>query len=749
MDTVTPATVAAAAPPNRIALDIEGMTCAACVGRVEKALGRVDGVRSASVSLAANRATVSGTGSAADLVAAIRRAGFQARLVDDADVFEPDDAEAARRAGADRRAFLIAAVFTLPLVLPMLGHPFGLDLMPPPLLQLLLATPVQVWAGGRFYRPAWAALRAGSGNMDLLVALGTTAAYALSVYNTAQGGDLYFEASAAVITLVLLGRWLESRARRGTTAAVRALMRLRPDTARVERGAIIVEIPASRVAVGDVVVVRPGERLPVDGVVMDGASAVDESLITGESLPVDKAAGDPVTGGAVNGDGLLRVRTTAVGTDSTLARMVRLVQSAQASKAPVQRLVDRVAAVFVPVVVGIAAATFAGWWLGGAPAADAVIIAVTVLVIACPCALGLATPTAIMVGVGVAARHGILFKDADALERAHGVTTVVFDKTGTLTEGRPRVRAIVAADGDDDALLRLAAAAQQGSEHPIARALAEAASGIELPPVREFRAMPGQGLIAEVAGRILTLGNGRRMAAAGIDVTPLADRAAAMEAADAATLVWVAETAPIARLLGVIAVHDPLRDDAARAVSRLRQAGIRCLMLTGDSAAAAAAAAERAGLDGIFSEVPPEGKAEHVARLRAAGGGVAMVGDGVNDAPALAAADVGIAMGSGTDVALHAAGVTLMRAEPSLVADAIEVSAATRRTIRQNLFFAFIYNVLALPLAAAGMLTPVIAGAAMAASSVCVVSNALRLRGWRGSRAGGAAASRTNRADAR
>ena len=733
MDTVTPATAAAAAPLNQITLDIEGMTCAACVGRVEKALGRVDGVRSASVSLAANRATVSGTGSAADLVAAIRRAGFQARLVDDADVLEPDDAEAARRAGADRRAFLIAAVFTLPLVLPMLGHPFGLDLMPPPLLQLLLATPVQLWAGARFYRPAWAALRAGSGNMDLLVALGTTAAYALSVHNTAQGGDLYFEASAAVITLVLLGRWLESRARRGTTAAVRALMRLRPDTARVERGTIIVEIPASRVTVGDVVVVRPGERLPVDGVVIDGASAVDESLITGESLPVDKAAGDPVTGGAVNGDGLLRVRTTAVGAESTLARMVRLVQTAQASKAPVQRLVDRIAAIFVPVVVGIAAATFAGWWLGGAPVADAVIIAVTVLVIACPCALGLATPTAIMVGVGVAARHGILFKDADALEQAHRVTTVVFDKTGTLTEGRPRVRAIVAADGDDDALLRLAAAAQQGSEHPIARALAEAASGIELPPIRQFRAMPGQGLIAEVQGRTLTLGNGRRMAAAGIDVTPLADRGAALESADAATLIWVAETAPIARLLGVIALHDPLRGDAPRTVARLRRAGIRCLMLTGDSAVAAAAAAERAGLDGVFAEVPPEGKAEHVAQLRAAGGGVAMVGDGVNDAPALAAADVGIAMGSGTDVALHAAGVTLMRAEPSLVADAIEVSAATRRTIRQNLFFAFIYNILALPLAAAGMLTPVIAGAAMAASSVCVVSNALRLRGWRAS----------------
>ncbi len=732
MDTATSASPAAA-PPGEIDLDIEGMTCAACVGRVEKALARVDGVASASVSLAANRATVAGTGRAADLVAAVRRAGFQAHLVDDADVFESDDAESVRRAAADRRIFVIAAVFTLPLVLPMLGHPFGLALMPPPLLQLLLATPVQLWAGARFYRPAWAALRAGSGNMDLLVALGTTAAYALSVYNTVRGGDLYFEASAAVITLVLLGRWLESRARRGTTAAVRALMRLRPDTARVERGAIVVEIPASRVAVDDVVVVRPGERLPVDGVVTEGASAVDESLLTGESMPVDKAVGDPVTGGAVNGDGLLRVRATAVGTDSTLARMVRLVQSAQASKAPVQRLVDRVAAVFVPVVVAIAVATFVGWWLSGATTADAVITAVTVLVIACPCALGLATPTAIMVGVGVAARHGILFKDADALEQAHRVTTVVFDKTGTLTEGRPRVRAIVAADGDDAALLRLAAAAQQGSEHPIARALAQAASGIDLPSVTQFRAVPGQGLVADVEGRTLTIGNRRRLAAAGIDPAPLADRAAGLEVADAATLVWVAETRPVARLLGVIAVHDPLRADAPRAVARLRRAGIRCLMLTGDSTTAAAAAAERAGLDGVVAEVPPEGKAEHVGGLRAQGGRVAMVGDGVNDAPALAAADVGIAMGSGTDVALHAAGVTLMRAEPSLVADAIAVSAATRRTIRQNLFFAFFYNVLALPLAAAGMLTPVIAGAAMAASSVCVVSNALRLRTWRGS----------------
>lgn len=731
MDAVTPDRTSAAP----IILGIEGMTCAACVSRVEKALGRVDGVAEATVSLAGERATVA-TGedgaAVADLLAAVRRTGFGARVIDDEAAADPGDDEAARRSRADLRIFVFAAAFTLPLAAPMLAHPFGVDAMLPPLVQLVLATAVQVVAGARFYRPAWAALKAGAGNMDLLVALGTSAAYALSLYHTVVGGDLYFEASAAVITLVLLGRWLESRARRATTAAIRALMRLRPDTARVERGRITVDVPVAHVAPGDVVVVKPGETIPVDGRVESGVSSVDESLLTGESLPVDKGPGASVTGGAVNGDGLLRVRTGAVGADSTLSRMIRLVQGAQASKAPVQRLVDRVAAVFVPVVVTIALATFVGWWLAGAAPADAVITAVTVLVIACPCALGLATPTAIMAGVGAAARHGILFKDADALERARGVTTVVFDKTGTLTEGRPTVTETVALNGDGPGLLRLAASAQQGSEHPLARAMVEAAGAGELAPLASFTALPGQGLIAELeGGRALTMGNRRRMAEAGVDMAPLETEAARLEETAAATLVWVAQTAPETRLLGVVGLSDPVRPEAAAAVARLGARGVRTVLLTGDGERAAARVADVVGVDDWRAQVRPEDKAAQVMALRDGGGVVAMVGDGVNDAPALAAADVGMAMGTGTDVAMHAAGVTLMRADPDLVSDAIDISQATHRRIRENLFFAFVYNVLALPLAAAGMLTPVIAGAAMAASSVCVVTNALRLRAWR------------------
>ena len=718
-------------PPETMELAIEGMTCATCSGRVEKVLGKQPGVASARVNLATERATVSverGGAGLADLIAAVERAGFGAKAVDGGRSGRAEEEELARRSRADLVVFAVSAALTVPLVAQMVWMMAGISWEIPPVVQWLLATPVQFWAGARFYRAAWGALKALTGNMDLLVAMGTSAAYGLSLFNVLDGGDLYFEASAAVITLVLLGKWLESRAKRGTTAAIRALMNLRPETARVLRDGREIEVPAAAVASGDTVVVRPGERVPVDGVVQDGASHMDESLITGESLPVGKSAGDAVTGGAINGEGLVQVRTTTVGAESVLSRIIQLVQGAQATKAPVQRLVDGIAAVFVPAVIAVAAITFLAWWLTGGELAGAVINAVAVLVIACPCALGLATPTAIMAGTGAAARGGILIKDAEALERAHRITTVVLDKTGTLTEGRPVVVAAIAVDGDEAALMRLAASAQQGSEHPLARAVLAGAEGLS--PADDFRALPGRGLEASVEGRTVLIGNRRLMGDEGIAFDALEAPAAALEA-EGRSVMWVAGKAPETRLLGVIAVGDTLRAGASEAVARLKRRGIDTVMLTGDNARSAAAIAAEVGVGRVIAEVLPGDKAGEVERLEAAGATVAMVGDGINDAPALAAADIGIAMGTGTDVAMHTAGVTLMRGEPGLIADAVAVSRATYGKIRQNLFWAFFYNVIAIPLAAAGHLSPVIAGAAMALSSVSVVTNSLLLRRWR------------------
>ena len=719
-------------PPETLELAIEGMTCATCSGRVEKVLGKQPGVASARVNLATERATVSverGGAGLVDLIAAVERAGFGAKAVDSGQSGKAEEEELARRSRADLVVFAVSAALTLPLVAQMVWMIAGISWEIPPLAQLLLATPVQFWAGARFYRAAWGALKALSGNMDLLVAMGTSAAYGLSLFNVIDGGgDLYFEASAAVITLVLLGKWLESRAKRGTTAAIRALMNLRPEIARVLRDGREIEVPAAAVVSGDTVVIRPGERVPVDGVVLDGASHMDESLITGESLPVGKSAGDAVTGGAINGEGLVQVRTTTVGAESVLSRIIQLVQGAQATKAPVQRLVDGIAAVFVPAVIAVAAITFLAWWLTGGELAGAVINAVAVLVIACPCALGLATPTAIMAGTGAAARGGILIKDAEALERAHRITTVVLDKTGTLTEGRPVVVTTLATDGDEAALMHLAASAQQGSEHPLARAVLAGAR--DLARTDTFRALPGRGIEASVEGRTVIIGNRRLMGDEGIGFDALEAPAAALEA-EGRTVMWVAEKAPEPRLLGVIAVGDTLRAGAAEAVARLTRRGIDTVMLTGDNALSAAAIAGEVGVGRVIAEVLPEDKAGEIERLKETGATVAMVGDGINDAPALAAAHIGIAMGTGTDVAMHTAGVTLMRGDPTLIADAIAVSRATFGKIRQNLFWAFFYNVIAIPLAAAGHLSPVIAGAAMALSSVSVVSNSLLLKRWR------------------
>ncbi len=718
-------------PAETTRLAIGGMTCATCAGRVEKALRASPGVATAQVNLASEVATVAytpGLISIDALVAAVQDAGYDASPApDSAEARASADAQAAAEERRELAILVSSALLCAPIVLPMALAPAGIHWMLPAWAQLALAGPVQLVAGARFYRGAFHALRAGAANMDVLVALGTSAAFLLSLWMWAQAShELYFESAATVITLVLLGKTLERRAKRRTTDAIRALMDLQPATARVERNGAVLEVPAEAVGSGEIVLVPPGTRVPVDGRIVSGESQLDESLLTGESLPVDRGPGDDVVGGSINGSTLLRIQTTTVGSDSTLSRIVKLVEDAQATQAPIQHTVDKVASVFVPAVVALAVVTGIGWLAAGASFAHALITAVSVLVIACPCALGLATPTALMVGTGAAARQGILVRDAVALERAEHVETVVFDKTGTLTAGRPEVVDVLPAEGTDrDTLLTHTAAAQQGSEHPLASAVLRAASALERPLAEAITALPGRGLEATVAGRTLHVGSRRLMDELAIDRSPLAEATDAAEARGC-TVMWVATD----RLLGAIAVADTVREEARAAITRLRSLGITPVLLTGDNARAASVVAAELGIDRVVAEVLPEDKAEQVAALQSEGHVVAMVGDGVNDAPALARADVGFAMGSGTDVAMHSAGVTLVRPDPRLVADALDVSRATQRTIRQNLFWAFLYNVVALPLAMAGLLSPMLAGAAMAMSSVSVVTNSLRLRRW-------------------
>jgi Cu+-exporting ATPase len=634
-----------------------------------------------------------------------------------------------------------SAALSVPLIAPMLGMPFGRDWSLPGWLQLLLATPVQFWFGARFYKAGWKALLAGTGNMDLLVALGTSAAYGLSVYllvvhgmgGMGGMGHLYFESSAVVITLVLLGKWLEARAKHQTVAALRALESLRASEALVRRDGIDIVVPVAQVRVGDLVIVRPGERVPVDGAVVEGDSHLDESLLTGESLPVTKTVGDAVTGGAVNGEGMLVVRAGAVGGDTMLSQIIKLVEDAQAVKAPIQRLVDKVSAVFVPVVLVISALTFFAWGLVAGDWQAALLNAVAVQVIACPCALGLATPTSIMAGTGAAARYGILIKDAEALETAHALDIVAFDKTGTLTEGKPAVVAVDSVTRPQRDVLALACAVQQYSDHPLARAvLAEAQrQDIAAAPASNAGALPGRGVRADVDGAVVFLGNRRMLREIGVDAAPL-DEAAQRHEGAGRTVSWLAlQTGERTELLGLLAFGDMLKPSARRAVERLRAMGVTSVMLTGDNAGSARAVASAVGIDDFRAEVLPADKLAIVAALKAGGKRVAMVGDGINDAPALAASDVGIAMSTGTDVAMHSAGITLMRGDPALVADAIDISKRTYRKIRQNLGWAFVYNLVGIPLAAFGYLNPVIAGAAMAFSSVSVVSNALLLRRWK------------------
>jgi len=735
-------------PLSALDLGIGGMTCASCVARVERALAKVPGVREATVNLATESARVAwAPGAAPDAAAmdallrrAVRNAGYEPRAAGAA--LEQEDL-------SPWAGFLpvgIGLLLSAPLVVPMLGDLLGQHWMLPPWVQFLLATPVQFILGARFYKAGWHALKALTGNMDLLVAVGTSAGYGLSLWLwwTAPAGHvphLYFEASAVVVTLVLLGKWLEARAKRQTTAAIRALHALRPDVVHLLGPGGEVDVPVAEVLTGDRLVVRPGERIPVDGTVHEGETQVDESMLTGEPLPVARGAGAPLTGGAINGEGRIVMAVTAVGAETVLSRIIRLVEDAQAAKAPIQRLVDQVSAVFVPVVLVIALVTLLGWLWAGAGVEAALIHAVAVLVIACPCALGLATPAAIMAGTGVAAKHGILIKDAEALELAHKVDTVAFDKTGTLTVGQPRMTAFEVAPGQDAAeVLAAVAAVQSGSEHPLGRAVVRAARerGLAVQPPDAVRAVPGRGTEGEVQGQSYLVGSLRWMQELGVDLGPLAARSQALQDEGATVSAVAQRTGQGLRLQGLLAFGDEPKPGAAGALALLAARGIRTVMISGDNRGAAEAMGRRLGLDPaageVMAEVLPGDKAAQVAGLQAGGHTVAMVGDGVNDAPALAAADVGMAMGNGTDVAMHAAGITLMRGEPRLVAAALDISHRTVLKIRQNLFWAFIYNVAGIPLAALGYLSPVVAGAAMALSSVSVMANALLLKRWRGPR---------------
>ena len=740
---------------DTVHLAVGGMTCASCVSHVESALQRVDGVASASVNLATERATVeyrTGATGLTEMRHAVEDAGYRLLGVSTDGMDDPGgERELAILRYKVAFSLTVAAAVMVMMFTPgvMGGVGFRLEF-----LFLALATPVQFWAGRHFYISAFGALKHRTSNMNTLIAVGTSVAFFYSLAVTVSpadagirsvSSDTYFDASTAIVGLVLLGRLLEARAKRRATGALRSLIGLQPREARVERGGEQRTIPIDELLAGDVLIIRPGEKIPTDGTVLSGSSSIDESMLTGEPIPVTKAGGDDVFGGTINGTGALRVTVTQVGRDTVLARIVAMVERAQGSKAPVQRLVDRVAAYFVPVVVAIAAVSFVLWLvLGPEPAyATATLVAVAILVIACPCALGLATPTAITVGTGVGAEMGILVRDAEALERLHSVDTVVLDKTGTITEGRPTVSRVVALTGTESDLLALAASAEAHSEHPLSAAVVAAAKerGLALQEPGDFEAVPGMGVSATVSGRPVLIGNRALLDRAAIPIAVGLPAASPGE-----TMVNVAADGAV---IGLIGISDVVRETSAVAVAALKAKGLRVVMLTGDAAAAAGEIARQVGIDRVVADVRPEDKAAAVAGMQAEGRRVAMVGDGINDAPALAQADVGIAIGAGTDVALETAGVTLVRGELAGVAGAIGLSRATMRTVKQNLFWAFGYNVILIPIAAGvlylafsdgtpaglrwalgdeGFLNPILAAGAMAISSVTVVTNSLRLR---------------------
>lgn len=719
---------------QEVTLAVQGMSCASCVSRVEKALKSIAEVDAGSVrvNLASEQArlTLNAAIAADTLIQALHKAGYQAQL--------QDALQASSKASPTHNGWkvIVAGLLSAPLVVPMLPMLFGYEWLLNGWIQWALATPVQFWLAADFYKNAWRAVRRLNGNMDLLVAMGTSAAYGLSIYLHLNGEThLYFEASAVIITLVLLGRWLEARAKRKTTEAIQALQALRPDTVQIVRHSQIMQLPIAQLRQDDVFIVHPGERIAADGIIIEGNSHVDESMLTGESRSVRKHIDDTVTGGAVNLDGLLRVRATAVGAESVLARIIRLVEDAQSAKPDIQRLVDKVSSVFVPVVVLIALLTLTGWLVVGAGWERAIINAVSVLVIACPCALGLATPAAIMAGTGVAASFGILIKDAQALEQAYRVNAVVFDKTGTLTEGKPVLTSIYTQDNQgDDTLLQLAFSLEQASHHPLARAVIAAANArsIEALPAEQLSEIAGQGVHAQVQGHPVWIGNHSLMKSLGLSDAKL-NQLMPVSSSQQDSVAWLAAGHP-AQLLGCMTFADAIKPGSRQAVQQLQAMHIMTVLMTGDNEAAASKVASQLEIDTVLADQTPDSKAVALQELRRHHQPVAMVGDGINDAPALASADVSFAMSTGTDVAMHAADITLMRSDPGLVAATIDISRRTYRKIRQNLFWAFIYNLCGIPLAAFGFLNPMIAGGAMALSSVSVVSNALLLRRWRPNR---------------
>ncbi len=741
-------------PEQTVDLAITGMDCVNCAANVERSLKKVDGVLDANVNFATEHALITvapGTTRQA-LLDAVKQAGYG--IVDAEDAGELEDAEQAARDAEFRhnlRRVVVGALFTLPLFVLSMSRDFGLlgawaHASWVNYLFWALATPVQFWVGRDFYVSGYNSIRSGSANMDVLIAMGSSAAYFYSVPVTLGllPGHVYFETSAMIITLISTGGLLETIAKGRTSAAIRALMGLRAKTARVVRDGLEQDIPVEQVRVGDIVIVRPGEKIPVDGAVREGRSAVDESMITGESLPVDKTPGDEVIGATINKQGMLKFEATKVGRETALAQIIRLVEQAQGSKAPIQRLADQVSAVFVPAVVTVALITFAVWIIGTGEFTPSLVRMIAVLVIACPCAMGLATPTAIMVGMGKGAENGILFKNSEALERAHKLTAVVLDKTGTLTRGTPSVTDVVVGSGgqwDDAALLALAASVERGSEHPLGAAIVQAATerGLPLQDVQDFEAITGQGVHAQVENRGVLIGNlalmrGRQVRLNGLEAT------AEQLQREAKTAMWVAVDGEAS---GVIAVADTIKEGSVDAVRQLHAQGLQVVMMTGDNQTTAEAIAREAGIDRVFAEVQPSEKAAYVKQLQDEGHVVAMIGDGINDAPALAQADVGIAIGTGTDVAMETGDVTLISGDLRGAARAIRLSHKTVRTIKENLFWAFAYNVILIPVAAGVLapfawapailrhLHPILAALAMALSDVFVIGNSLRLRGTR------------------
>lgn len=718
-------------------LNIMGMTCAACANRVERALKKTPGVVRAAVNLATETASVTylpGQASAEQMIAAVKKAGYDAKVKGEMD---PDYEKKMREKAYKKQKikFAVGAVISVFFLLQMISdiamhYGGGFSFHMNPWLQLLLATIVQIFVGGHYYRDAYHAIRGGSANMAVLVVLGTSTAYLYSLVLTILGSGrmLYFEASAIVMTLIVLGKLMETRAKGQTSEAMKKLMGLQAKTARVNRGGKEIEVPVEEVVPGDILFVRAGEKIPVDGVITEGASSVDESMLTGESMPVSKKAGDAVIGATLNKTGSFRFKATKVGKNTALSQIIKLVEEAQGSKAPIQHLADQISGIFVPIVILIALATFAVTYFA-AGFTPAIISMVAVLVIACPCALGLATPTAVMVGTGLGAENGVLIKSAEHLQSAHRITTVVLDKTGTITKGEPEVTDLIPYGGFlEDDLLAISAAAEKGSEHPLGAAIVKKAAekGLQLPNVKEFEAVPGHGIRVKIEEREVLIGNKKMMQDAHIRIDDVINQMEKLEE-DGKTAMLVAMDGALS---GLIAVADTVKETSAKAIRMLKEMGIETVMMTGDNRRTAEAIARQVGVDRVLAEVLPEDKSKEVEKLKRAGNITAMVGDGINDAPALAAADVGIAIGTGTDVAMEAADITLMRGDLMGIVNTIRLSKATMRKIRQNLFWAFAYNVVLIPVAAFGLLNPILAGAAMAFSSVSVVGNTLFLRKW-------------------